>query len=811
MRALFFFLFFSLLIFNCSNLNRKQKELADFVPQKAHTVIRTTNFESLKNSISNNDFLQKLSKSSSYKNLESLLKNSSLIKPENTVFICFSNDENDSLHYSIITKYDEELFKTDSLKNYTEEVLTYKNKQIIKSTLNNQSLYSAVQDSTFFMSSFKPNVDSIFVKRPPNLELKKIMSTLNHEKTCSVVMKEGAALLNWFTFGKKPQLQTYGDYLAFDIEASQNEIFLNGITKAKDSLNSTINIFKNTIPQENLTPKIAPSNCDGFISFTFNDYKEIEKNLVAYRKTDSARINTSLFNEVVEVGVIFQGQEQAIVLNSIDNIATKDALLNNKTSIDTYRQIDIFEFNNPHLFSDAFSPFISFNKASKYCVIENFFVFANSKELLQNVIANYQNKTTFHERFYYKNLKEHLSDESSILTVLSPTSVNDFINDYFEEVIDYKLKDYRSSALQLIYDNNFAHLNGVIKKSKTNTILNSVSEELNIKFESDLLTNPQFVKNHVTHQKEIVVQDIKNNLYLISNKGKILWKKQLRGPILGDVSQIDIYKNGRLQLCFATPHRVYVIDRKGRDVGPFPLKFNDNITQPLSVFDYDKKKNYRLLVTQGKNVLMYDVNGRIVNGFTFKSANSSIISQPKHFRIGSKDYIVFKTKNILYILDRTGKTRVKPKANYNYSNQPIFLYNNQFTTTTKDGTLVSVRTNGNVSATNLSLDETHYLTTTSKTLVALNDNKLTIKSKTSELDFGNYSEPKIFYINDKIYVAITDLQSHKIYLFDSLSKLIANFPVYGNSAISLDNIDKDKNLEFVTKGDDNSIILYQIN
>jgi hypothetical protein len=27
----------------------------------------------------------------------------------------------------------------------------------------------------------------------------------------------------------------------------------------------------------------------------------------------------------------------------------------------------------------------------------------------------------------------------------------------------------------------------------------------------------------------------------------------------------------------------------------------------------------------------------------------------------------------------------------------------------------------------------------------------------------------------------------------------------------LDNIDKDRNLEFVTKGDSNSIILYQIN
>jgi hypothetical protein len=60
-------------------------------------------------------------------------------------------------------------------------------------------------------------------------------------------------------------------------------------------------------------------------------------------------------------------------------------------------------------------------------------------------------------------------------------------------------------------------------------------------------------------------------------------------------------------------------------------------------------------------------------------------------------------------------------------------------------------------------------------------------------------------------VTITDLQTHKVYIFNSNATLIPNFPVYGNSAIMMDNIDSDRDLEFVTKGDKNSIILYQIN
>jgi len=170
-----------------------------------------------------------------------------------------------------------------------------------------------------------------------------------------------------------------------------------------------------------------------------------------------------------------------------------------------------------------------------------------------------------------------------------------------------ELDNYKASALQFVYDTNFAHINTVIKKNKTRVRENSVTELYNIKLDADLVNNPQLVTNHITKQKEIIVQDIKNNLYLISNRGKVLWKKQLQGPVLGEVQQIDMYKNGRLQLAFATPNRVYVLDRNGNNAAPFPLKFKDAITQPLSVFDYDNNKKYRLLVTSNPRQKYFNV------------------------------------------------------------------------------------------------------------------------------------------------------------------------------------------------------------
>ncbi|XMO87375.1 ribonuclease HII [Algibacter sp. AS12] len=810
MRLLCFSYIF-LFVFGCSKTNNKRINLLDYVPENTSFILKTNNTEGLNSGIYNSDFLQSISGTTTYKNLEKQLSPLTYLSPASELLICFSEDNTDSMQYSVVTKLTKDLFLTDSLPNYTEELLKYNNQAIRKHTIDQDTFYSTTIDSTFFASSSKQIVDQVFNSTFNDENLKRLYKASSKDKTASLLLNTKSSLAPSLFIEDSLSLNLLTEYMAIDLELNQNDMYFNGIAKANDSTESLINIFKNTIPQVNQIQNITPTNSDGVLAFTFNDFTQFQENLIKYQSTDSLNTNTNLFNDVIEIGVIYEGNNRAIILNSIDIIATKDALLSEQTIVETYREIDIYSFSKPSLFAHTFSPLITSANANLYCIIDDFLVFSGSTEMLQNIIANYQNKTTLSTTSYFKNNKENLSDASSLLQIINAASLKTLLNKNISANTTYNIDGYNATAIQFIYDNNFAHVNGIIAKNKKRAHVNSVSEELNIKLDKAILNTPQFVKNHITKQKEIVVQDVNNNLYLISNQGKTLWKKQLQGPILGKIEQIDIYKNGRLQLAFATPNRVYVLDRNGKEVKPFALKFNDNITQPLAVFDYDNRKNYRLLVTQGKNVLMYDTKGKTINGFTFKTANKTIITQPKHFRIGTKDYITIKTSNKLYILDRLGKTRVKPKQSYSYSNQPIFLYNNTFTTTTASGDLVLVDSKGNVSSRNLNLTENHHIETTSKTLVTQSENKLVIKNKTTELDFGDYSNPKLFYINNKIYVSTTDLQSHKIYLYDSQSKLLPNFPVYGNASIELDNIDKDSNLEFVTKGENNSIILYQIN
>ncbi|RKE92020.1 ribonuclease HII [Ichthyenterobacterium magnum] len=810
MKQILFILISLILITSCEKNKSEASNIFNFIPENTSVILKSNSYPDVLSSIEDNSLISSISKYAKIDNLKQQLDYTKYISTTNDVLICLSEDKNDSLEFSLITKYHKSVFNLDSISNISVESFSTKKKSINKISINNQTLYSSIIDSVFFVSNRLAFVENAFNKKEKPKELEKIYNTANTSSSVSVLLNLNEANTNP-SFFKNTNLNstTFSNYILLDANIAQDAVLLNGITKATDSTKSLINVFKQTIPQENQISKVSPPDTDYLLSFTFNNFKTFNEQLLQFKKEDSIATVTNIFDNINEVGLIYKNNKKAIFLNSIDLTSTQDAI-NSQNSIETYRDVSIYSFDNPTIFKETFYPLISFDQASNFIAINDYLIFSNDLELLKDIISNTQNNTTLSESNAFKNMMLNLSDESSLFTYYNASSLNTIFNTNFSENISFNLKGYNASALQFIYDTDFAHINGIIKKHKKRASTNTVSEELNISLDNDLL-EPQFLTNHKTKQKDIAVQDINNNLYLISNQGKVFWKKKLNGKILGDIEQVDFYKNGRLQLAFATPKRVYILDRNGKDVTPFPLKFNDAITQPLSVFDYDKKKKYRLLVTQGKSLLMYDSKGKIVKGFTYKKAANTITSQPKHFRIGKKDFIVFTQGTKLEILDRIGKTRVNVKEAINFSGNDIYLYKNRFTTTDTKGNLIQVNQKGQVSKSNLYLNDKHNISTTSKTLASLSDNKLSIRSKTIELDFGDYTAPKIFYLNDKIYVSTTDLQSKKIHLFDSQAKPIANFPIYGNSSIDLNNIDRDQSLELVTKGDSNTIIIYQIN
>ena len=362
------FALLTILTFSCSNSNTERINLIDFVPENSSVIVKTTNVETLKSSLNNSDFLQKFTNAPGTKLLKTQLKNLSLIKSKGDLLLCFSKDNKDSLQYTLITKYQTDLFKRDSLKNYMEETLKTDEATITKSTFEKTVFYSAVIDSTFLVSSSKTIIDAAFSNSNKNAELNKIFQTTSNDKTLSIIIKADNPFVKSLFKEKSLNLKTFTSYIALDAEINQNEFVFDGITTAIDSTKSVINIFKNTIPQENQIQKVVPSNSDGFLSFTFNDFEILKTNLNTFKKRDSLEANLNLFSNITEVGVLYQNKNRAIILNSIDVIETEDAISNEQTILETFRQVNIYNFSEPHLFKNTFYPLVTFENANKYCV-----------------------------------------------------------------------------------------------------------------------------------------------------------------------------------------------------------------------------------------------------------------------------------------------------------------------------------------------------------------------------------------------------------------------------------------------------------
>jgi hypothetical protein len=449
-------------------------------------------------------------------------------------------------------------------------------------------------------------------------------------------------------------------------------------------------------------------------------------------------------------------------------------------------------------------------------VIENFFVFTSSEKAMKTLISNYKDGSTLSKNLIYNTFKETLSSESSIYWIAQTKALIEvWGNKKLKKKPWSKLdtKRFPFVAFQGTLENSFMHMHLRIHENELKVVENSVSNQYLLQLEAPLSSPPQWLKNHRTKGMDVLVQDVNNKLYLFSDKGNLFWKKQLPGNIQGRIEQVDLYKNKRLQMAFRTEDKFFVLDRNGKIVKPFSIKIpSTEPIQPLAVFDYDQRRDYRFVLAQGNNLQMFNSKGKKVSGFKFRKTKTPIINTPVHIRINQKDYIAIQEESgKLNLLNRTGKERVKVKENIDFSGNTVNSYLKTFTTSDKNGNLIQIDVKGNIVKTNLDLEKGHQIATTTKSLVSQSNNILNIKGIPITLPFGRYTAPKIFYINNIIYVTTTDLDAQKVYFYYSNGTPVNGFPVYGTSAADLTNADKDKALELVVQSESNGMIIYEIN
>ncbi len=814
-------LIFLLCTFACQKNSVSDQSTLNFIPKDPVLVVKVNDPVAFDSELKNNELIHAIGDAQLFEQLQKKWKSLNIYNTAAEKLLSLNEVGKDNYEWTLIGRsIDTEALDSSKV---TPKQFNYEGINGTSYVYDDIENHKVMLDSVTVISTSKLLVENTIrhykESSPFSKEIKKAFAIADQKKPANIFVKTHlfSKLSNQYL--KQPLLSNMNDWFSLDVSMGQDQLLLTGIAQSKDSLDHKLSLFDGIKPQAFELAASIPSNSAQIVRFGYDDFEEFQQNINVYDLSSGTKrdpINSALFGSLNEIAIVSSEKDTLIAAHSInaENTLTE---IPKTDQTETFRDVTIYQIDDASFFANAFQPLIDPIKVRFAAQVEDAFFFAASKEALKDCLANVLNGTVLGKQSSYNEFVERLGSAPSLVWLgVNPNFKNKIAEEsnapFRKRLEDLNLKSYPYFALQLTQDNGFAHATLAIAKNKPIGDRGTVTQLASITLDAPVANHPQWVINHRSRQKEVAVQDEENHLYLISNKGKVLWRKELDGKIYGAIQQVDLYKNGRLQLAFVTDNKLHILDRNGKEVAPFPISFENTITQPLALFDYDKNKNYRFLVTTGNRLHMYDRQAKKVSGFTFTRAKDNVIKTPKHFRINNKDYLVIAEESgKLNILDRRGNTRIAVRESIDFSENDLYNYRDRFATTDKNGNLITIDTKGKLTKQGLKLNEDHGIDATSKTLATLSENILEIKNNKVTLDYGLYTKPKIFYINNKICVSVTDLQANHVYLFDSNAKGIPNFPVYGKEAIDLADADNDKRMELVVKGEDDAILIYEVN
>jgi hypothetical protein len=671
-------------------------------------------------------------------------------------------------------------------------------------------------------------------------------------------------------------LSNFADWTALDVSVNRKDIKMNGHTTLKPEI-QYLSLVKNVQPRKVDLLSILPEKTSAIIQMNIGkgtDFRYVYEDFMAnINKLNDHQIQiaefhnrfnididlNSLYNYVDdEIALIYEDVNKTgkdhnsyllIEVNNIDN--AKDFLSKiteihiKKHSLNQTAYKHVFSYdseytieripvkNIPELYFGSI--FSSFN-AEYYTFIKDFLIFAETENEIKDFIESYMQDKTFKRKSNaYDLIKSHPSQSNVFLYIdivqSSEILSNIFTKDNSKTLLSQKelIKSIQGPIIQFISDSYPLYTTFTIslekeKREQTETVWE-------VRLDTIIATKPSIILNHNTEEKEIVIQDAANKLYLINKNGEILWTRQLDGKIMSDIEQIDFYENNKLQIVFNTENNIYCIDRNGNWLEGFPVKLKSKATNGLSLIDYDKNKNYRMLIaTNGNRVYLYDKTGKLIDGWEFEKTAGKVTQKIKLFQNNGKDYLVFRDNTNIYILNRRGQERVKLEVNFSLSqySEVYFSKSNSFQKahfciTNPAGTVFKIYEDGKIEQKELKkYSSFHYFIYEDINGDGINDYIFTDNNRTEV--FNGKDEKRIFiknfntdisynpnvYVFSESDVRLGTSSGKKIFLIDNTGEMIENFPLTGAGMFSITNFDQSGVFSLIVGNNDNYLYKYNI-
>lgn len=689
---------------------------------------------------------------------------------------------------------------------------------------------------------------------------------------------EFGASLRFQPLAQASKFRYYASWSKLDIKFGNDHVLLNGISAADDSLNHFLSVFKDQQPVRFRAEEVLPVNTSFFCSYSFSakdkfferleefyahssEYYHREERMKRFDK--GFRINIRrLFTELVKDEVIVAAT--TIPVNPSNKTVYFILHTNGKTAAEEQIKKLISDYStraekNPDEFLSEFTvdnevkfpvyrfPYPSFPglwlgspfsmAETKYVTFyDNFMIFSNSENGLHEYLRNMVLGTTLSNNLSYRKFSQNNSPRANMNVFVDVNKIFSYRNELFSELLLKPLDDREESIRK------FGMINWQMHYEKP-AFFNSVAvsfqpvagEEAKTTWQSvigsNLLIKPQLMVNHTDASScDILLQDVQNNLLQVTGSGRVRWNIPISQPILSEIHQVDVYKNGKYQYLFNTKEKLYLIDRNGSHVKNFPLTLRSPATNGVNVFDYDNNRNYRFfLAGEDKKIYAFDQEGKIISGWKFETTDQVVTTPVQHFRVEGKDYIVFKDISEIYIQDRQGENRIAIPARFENSKNPLVLNSNgkpKIVATDKNGRVFYIYLDGKVEEKKTArFSENHFFTVDDldgnnvPDFIFADGNEITVLNENGRKIFSRkfnnplIHKPGIYSFSAKQKkVGITDAATNRIYLINPDGKLHEGFPLQGNSEFSIGKIAKNSEKLNLIVGSEGGLLLnYTLN
>lgn len=460
-----------------------------------------------------------------------------------------------------------------------------------------------------------------------------------------------------------PFFSSFSSWSSYRIDASSGAIVGEGTLLNYRDVADFSSVFTLQRNRASKLYDILPHNTQSLFSIPIYSAKGYLSSYIAYLEANKKINDYRYINSVVENSANYKiSPEEWFISLGVEELGVATIPSNRG-----YEKIVLLKVSNPSvvtLYPGYLSAVLGkfFHPSEESFVEVDGWIVIGRKETVEKLAyqADGDNYLSFRKFIEQTPTAHLLKRESSLLGVVNLSRLSDslsnFIKDRYSSHIKKGINDYTFNLLAYSVTTKGGKLIPTIElyaDNVTPVYTTPVKEEGVV---VDIPKGPFVVKNFITKKDNRLHQLDDFKLRMVDEKNKGVWTIPFDSPICGYVGQVDYFRNNKLQMVFCAGSKLYMLDRLGRWVKPFPIDLKKGVLLGPKVYDFSGDKKYSIMVLHEDNeIAIYTIDGKPSPSWSSIILPEKVKQMPELLVVGGKRYWIIKTNYQTVIANEDGQ------------------------------------------------------------------------------------------------------------------------------------------------------------